>query len=755
MPRLLRCYTSPFTRTQLGYTFVKGYHLLFAFALTLLIVAFTNISPAEASYNRPHFNQPNNISATLDLISARKQYQKALEALRSGKKKRFHQLQANLQNYPLFSYLSYYEYKRYIKTANNEDVKEYITAHLDSPTGYRLRRTWLKHLAKTKQWQLYIENHTPTNSSAYNCHYQWAQYQTGNKEKALAAAKDLWLIGKSQHKNCDQLFSAWKKTEAYNDEVIWRRMALAMKKGNTQLANYISKSLSQLKDRKKIQRWKAIRSKPKKLTNISYFKTDDSKTREIILYGLHRLLRKNPNLTLTLWPEYQSKFQFTDKEIDRFNLNTAKYLAFKYHDDADTWLHKVDLSFEDYDIHQKRIRLAMYQGRWADVYHWITLLPPEKSTSKQWQYWSAVALEKTAGKLSYEIYFNEDQRPLKPSSLTWNSDPLAVHKNFIDLMNNESSFSLDFHLTTNMQQTKEVYLEKANSIYKAIATDRNYYSFLASERLQIPLDLNELTASYNDTDLEKIETHAGIQRARELYILGRRADARSEWYFAIQDFSEEEKSYAAKLAELWGWHNQAILTASKSSHRDNLDLRFPRAYQDTVAYNARQLGINSAWVFSLIRQESAFMADAKSPAGAMGMMQLLPSTAKQVSRKIGLRYSGANSLLEPRRNIRLGTAYLGELMKKFNGNIVLATAAYNAGPYRVKGWRPTHQVIDGDVWIETIPYNETRNYVQNIMTYQAIYRHQLGQPPKLSNSISYIYPKKTKTSPTVAAISPE
>lgn len=726
--------------------------LQFGFLLALLICLSYSmiIKNAEASYNQPNLNSRNYKDAKLDIISSRKLYQEALAALRNGQRKRFHQLLPKLKDYPLFPYLLYYEYRRYIATADKQDITQFINTYQDSTIGHRLRRSWLRHLANTKQWAAYIEAYRPSSSAKYNCHYRWAQYQTDQKQEALTAAKDLWLVGKSQHNNCNRLFTAWKKTGDYNDDVIWQRISLAMNKGNVQLAVYLSKSLKNSKDRQKVLSWKSIRSKPTKMVNLEKFTLDDAKNRQIIIYGLYRLLRKNSTLALDLWPKYQRMFEFTPGELNTFNTKVAKLLSFRYHADADSWLQKIDLEFQNYDIHQRRIRLAIRQGRWEDVYQWITLLPFNNDQESQWQYWSAAALEKVTTKLAIETYFTKDQQPSKPAAFTRSSDPLAVHENFLALLNSESDASLDFHLVADVRQKTQTYLNKAKNSYETISIDRNYYAFLASERLQKPLSLNAMILSFEDDELATIESHPGIQRAGELYVLGKLADARSEWYFTIQNFEAKQKSTAAKLAELWGWHNQAILTASSSSHLDNLDLRFPRAYQDTVAFYSNKLGLNSAWVFSVIRQESAFMADARSPAGALGMMQLMPSTAKQTIRRMGLRYSGENSLLDPRRNISVGTAYLGELMQKFNGNIVLATAAYNAGPHRVKRWRPANEVIKGDIWIETIPFSETRNYVQNIMTYQAIYRHQLGQAPKLSRSLSYIYPKKKPANNTVA-----
>ena len=274
-----------------------------------------------------------------------------------------------------------------------------------------------------------------------------------------------------------------------------------------------------------------------------------------------------------------------------------------------------------------------------------------------------------------------------------------------------------------------------------LASERSFYGFIASQKLKKPLELNNNNSKLSDTALEKVATHPGIVRARELYLIGESIDARREWHHAIKNMSSEERGYAAHLANIWGWHHQAIIAAARSDDRDNLDLRFPRAYPDIVAAKAQQHGVESEWIYSLIRQESAFAPTARSPAGALGMMQLMPSTAKQVSRKLGLNFN-THSLLDPENNILLGTQYLSDLLQRFEGNIVLATAAYNAGPNRAKRWQPESSPMAGDIWIETIPIHETREYVKNILTYQAIYRHHLGMEAKLANSVWQIQPKQ-------------
>ncbi|HVL00575.1 MAG TPA: lytic transglycosylase domain-containing protein, partial [Dongiaceae bacterium] len=162
---------------------------------------------------------------------------------------------------------------------------------------------------------------------------------------------------------------------------------------------------------------------------------------------------------------------------------------------------------------------------------------------------------------------------------------------------------------------------------------------------------------------------------------------------------------------------------------------------DQVLKHAATQGLDPDWVYSVIRQESAFMPAAKSPVGALGIMQIMPGTAKLLSRSMRIPTPNQQQLLDPSRNIQMGTYFLKQLSDQFDGNIVLATAAYNAGPGRARAWQPEMKAVSGDIWIETIPFKETRDYVKNIVTYQAIYRHLLGRDVTLSRSVAAIPPK--------------
>jgi soluble lytic murein transglycosylase len=192
--------------------------------------------------------------------------------------------------------------------------------------------------------------------------------------------------------------------------------------------------------------------------------------------------------------------------------------------------------------------------------------------------------------------------------------------------------------------------------------------------------------------------------------------------------NREELKLAAILADRWGWHDRAILTVARSGEYDDLVLRFPLDHVDNVRRHAANNGLDSGEVFALIRQESAFNSDARSSAGAMGLMQLMPGTGKLTARRNRIPYSGTGMLLDVDKNIELGTSYLRHVMERFAGNPVLATASYNAGPHRVERWLPESGSEPAAIWIAGIPFRETRDYVQRVLAYSVIYDWRMRHP---------------------------
>ena len=260
-------------------------------------------------------------------------------------------------------------------------------------------------------------------------------------------------------------------------------------------------------------------------------------------------------------------------------------------------------------------------------------------------------------------------------------------------------------------------------LFREIAQRRSYYGFLAAEWLNRPHSLNDAPVQLKN--LAKYP--AMLERAREFYYHKSIMNAREEWYDLLAQGDKEQINHAAVAASDWGWHEGAIRAFGKSRYFDDLKRRFPRSHADLFKKEARRNGVDSSLLFAITRRESAFAPDTRSPAGAVGLMQLMPGTARQVARSLKLKRPRTQSLKKPSLNIRLGSRYIADMLNRYDGNPAMALAAYNAGPGAVDRWRPAFET-DADIWIDTIPFEETRQYVRVVLEYAAIYQWQAGRP---------------------------
>jgi soluble lytic murein transglycosylase len=369
------------------------------------------------------------------------------------------------------------------------------------------------------------------------------------------------------------------------------------------------------------------------------------------------------------------------KSIDTYIALRAGY---QKHPKAMEWLAKVDNS--NHKVREWRVRSALSQEDWWSALTWIEALPSEERSEEHWQYWRARILEM-------------------------------------------QSMSLPVLRTA------------AERIYTDLSNQRSYHGFMAADRIGRPYQMETDKLEYEESALENISQIPGVRRAYELLQIGRQADARREWIYTIRGMDEETLRMASVIAARWGWHDRAIATVAKADHFDDIELRFPMAYKDLVIKNAGRQKIDPAWVYGVVRQESGFMSDAKSHAGALGLMQIMPRTGRITARATNTRLRSSRELLDVKKNIRLGAAYLRRMLDRTDGHSALATASYNAGPYRVKSWMPDRS-MPADLWVESIPFNETRKYVRRVMAYTVIYDHRLdGNVEQIRKRMPMIQPR--------------
>ncbi|NVL30994.1 lytic transglycosylase domain-containing protein, partial [Pseudomonas syringae pv. actinidiae] len=333
---------------------------------------------------------------------------------------------------------------------------------------------------------------------------------------------------------------------------------------------------------------------------------------------------------------------------------------------------KYDPELRDNTVTEWRLRLLLRLGRWEEAYELARRLPKDLAATNRWRYWEARSLE-----------------------LAQPNSPLIA------------------------------------SLYKDVAKELDFYGSLAADRTQSPYQLNNKPLVLSQALINKVRNTPGVRRALEFHDRGEIVDGRREWYHVSRLFNRDEMVAQAKLAYDLKWYFPAIRTISQAQYWDDLDIRFPMAHRDTLVREAKVRGLHSSWVFAITRQESAFMDDARSGVGASGLMQLMPATAKETARKFSIPLSSPQQVLDPDTNIQLGAAYLSSVHTQFNGNRVLASAAYNAGPGRVRQWLKGANHLAFDVWVESIPFDETRQYVQNVLSYSVIYGQKLNSPQPL------------------------
>ncbi|MDH3389576.1 MAG: transglycosylase SLT domain-containing protein, partial [Gammaproteobacteria bacterium] len=267
----------------------------------------------------------------------------------------------------------------------------------------------------------------------------------------------------------------------------------------------------------------------------------------------------------------------------------------------------------------------------------------------------------------------------------------------------------------------------------------SYYGFLAADKLHRDYTIEQEDAATEEIDEESfLAANPHMLRARELYFLDRLVDAKREWFQALRYLDQDQIRQAATLASKWQWHDSAIRTVARTQHRSDYSLRFPMPYKQQVLEFAEAKELDPSLIYGVMRRESLFDPLARSSVGALGLMQLMPSTARRVARSLGMKRPRRSDILSVENNIRFGTHYLKTVMNRFDNNVALAAAAYNAGPNNVKRWLPRGATMSADLWVETVPFGETRNYVQAVLAYSTVFDKSLGKNTLMSSRMGDI-----------------
>lgn len=596
----------------------------------------------------------------------RKDFIAAENALKRGQIGQYRYLASRLEDYPLYAYLKYKRMRRELGRISDDEVKQFLVENNNSPVTNKLRHAWLRKLARQKNWQLLADNYYLVKNNGLHCQYSRALFEI-NDPRAADVAKELWLTGNSLPASCDYSFRQLREAGILDDDLTWKRIQLSFYAGRSRLARFLGKSLP-AKDRKLLNLWYKVRRKHQLLSKAYDLDTDyrPEVIRWIIVDGIRNMARKDVLEATRVWLDIRNDYQFKPEDHQRVERRLIYRLSQHEDEQAQHLFKELTPAIPDNRMFTHYTLSALQDRDWKSALNWMGRLDAIEQQEPRWRYWRARSLEALG------------------------------------------------------------HLEEARGLYLLTANDRSYYSFLASDRSGLAYQFENKPVQFSDEELVSLRKIPALLRACELFFLKRVVEARREWNVAIRQMNKEQLLKASKLAHQFGWYDRAIVTMAQAGYWDDLELRFPLAHQKLVQKHAQRQKINPAWAFAIIRQESAFTADARSHAGAMGLMQLMPRTARQVARSMQIRRPRRNDLINVKTNVRLGVRYLKKVFDKFNGNSVLATAAYNAGGYRVKQWLPEKGSIPADIWVEQVPFSETQDYVKRVLVYTIIYEKRLG-----------------------------
>ncbi len=611
----------------------------------------------------------------------RLQFSEALDALAAGDQARFASLKAALSDYPLADYLDYEQLQQQWRdvTPGSREIRQLNAFEQrtgDSSLTRRLTRTLQKRFAETEQWETFLALGKSRLAASMTCETLKARSEAGQVNGFDEQIVEMWVKPREHREPCKSILEDIEARNTPPISAIWERIYQAMESNKPEFATPMLAYLGS-RDRALAKSWIEAGESPQSFLLSGKLDKDTLLNRRIIADLILDWSRQDTSAAIEQWLRIRERFSFNDDRYYDTSRALAMRAAYRRMPEAHQWLQTFTARADDLELQEWRIRTALLAEDWQAVINSIAQLPREEQEEDHWAYWQARALEQTGREAD------------------------------------------------------------ARSIYTELAALQSYHGFLSADRLQLDYAIYDEPIVPDSQLLGQLTDEPALRRAREFHHVGLSTESRREWNNWVRGRSEAELAAAAVLASEWGLHDRAIYAAGLSNSRRAISLRFPLLYRSEVARASMDNAIEPAWIFGVMRRESAYIRDVRSSAGAIGLMQLMPRTARYVAGLQGKK-DWRGDLTESGTNIELGTFYLRHVMNRFDDHQVLATASYNAGPSRVGKWL-TESSMEADIWIDTIPYTETRRYVRAVLAYAAIYEHQLnGEPQRLSNKLRLI-----------------
>lgn len=612
----------------------------------------------------------------------------AREAFRAGNSARLSAVYPRLKDTPLEPYVTYYQLRMRWQDKDSAPIRNYLAREADTPVIDQFRVEWLKFLAKRQRWDDFAAEYPQLiNTDAELTCYALQWQRRTDDMTPLEQARRIWLKGADLPDSCNALFDEALKNGNITTQDVVQRIRLSLEAGNITLARKLTRHLSGSQKLPEAELSVAAKNPLRYLGKTSFAGANDAR-RMVAMFALQRLTKQSVDLANGQWQKIADNFS---EEESRYFYSWLAYAAARRHDErALGWYAQAGDSALNEQQLAWRARAALRVQNWQEVLGSIAQMSLQQRNEGSWRYWQARALKQSGG------------------------------------------------------------VDEADALLEPLSREHNYYGQLAAEELGADAGSGMLSAGKKSDSIEiqAMMSRAEIQRTLVLYRLGLRVEASKEWDWALRGLSDRELLVAAEVARRNEMYDRSINAANRTVEFHDFNLRYPSPYRDALQSPLREHQLEEAWVYGLMRQESRFTQQAKSNVGAAGLMQIMPDTARWAARRIGLKGYRKGLIHQLDVNLRLGTFYMKNVYNMFDDNPVLASAAYNAGPSRARQWRGTRP-LEGAIYVETIPFDETRDYVKKVMSNTIYYSKLFGQPSQsLKQRLGVIAAKSSSTTTT-------
>lgn len=582
------------------------------------------------------------------------------------------QLMPTLTDYPLYPYLEYRQITDDLMNQPAIKVSNFIQSNPTLPPARSLQNRFVNELARREDWRglLAFSPQKPGTTEA-QCNYYYAKWNTGQASEAWQGAKELWLTGKSQPNACDKLFGAWRASGTQDPLAYLERIRLAMKAGNTQLVTVLANQMP--------AEYQTISTAIVTLANdpnsvLTFARTTGATdfTRQMAEEAFASVARQDVENARLMLPSLVQAQQLNEDQTQALrDIIAWRLMGNDVTDEQARWRDDAIMRTQSTSLVERRVRIALGQGDRRGLNTWLARLPMDAKEKDEWRYWQA------------------------------------------DLL---------------LERGRE---EEANTILRSLMQQRGFYPMVAAQRLgeDYPLKVDKAPGNIDPTLVQGPE----MARVRELMYWGLDNTARSEWANLVTSRTTQQQAQLARYAFERQWWDLSVQATIAGKLWDQLEERFPLAYKDLFERYTSGKDISQSYAMAISRQESAWNPKVRSPVGASGLMQIMPGTATHTVKMFNIPgYSSPGQLLDPETNINIGTSYLQYVYQQFGNNRIFASAAYNAGPGRVRTWLGNSGGrIDAIAFVESIPFSETRGYVKNVLAYDAYYQYFMGGKPTL------------------------